>query len=261
MSGPFIIDAHLHSGYVGAFFAPRSSDDDLLACMDRCSISRAICAADMLSIMDGIKSGLDGLQRLHERSGGRVCFLGVFDPRHGRECLDTLVEAAGAPGFRGIKIHPSMHGVPADDPSYLPAWEFAAKHDCAMMTHSWSVSDFNPVQFLSTPGRFEPFVKEFPTVRFVLGHSGGRGAGRREAVRMANAYPNVYMDFAGDIYCYRLLEDLADSVPGDRILYGSDYPWLDPRSHISRVLLSDIDAGAKRRIFHDNAAAVYRLDP
>jgi uncharacterized protein len=260
MSSPFIIDAHLHSGYVGAFFAPRSTDEDMIACLDRCGIRAAINASDMCSIGDGIRAGLAGLQRLFEQSGRRVHFLGVYDPRSARESLEALGEVAASPGFRGIKIHPSMHVTPADDPSYRPAWEFAAAHDCALLSHSWSASDFNPVQFLSTPGRFESYVKDFPTVRFVLGHSGGRGAGRHEAVRMANRYSNVYMDFAGDIYCYRLLEDLAAAVPEDRILFGSDFPWLDPRSHISQVLLSPIGGRLKRRILCDNAEAVYRLE-
>ena len=163
------------------------------------------------------------------------------------------------PGFVGLKIHPSFHGVPAEDPSYEPAWRFAGEHDLTILTHSWSVSDYNPVQRLSTPERFEKYVRRFPTVRLVLGHAGGRGTGRHAAVRMANEHPNVYLDIAGDIFDYRLIESLVESVPVEKILFGSDFPWLDPRANLSRVLLAEIDVAAKMKILRDNAMRVYRL--
>jgi len=258
MSDAFIIDAHLHYGYVGSFYAFQTTPEHLLETMDRCGIRLAVCS-DMLCIYEGFRAGIEEQRRVFEWSKGRIFYLGVFDPRHPEESLEGLTSELGRPGFRGLKLHPSMHGISADDPSYRPAWEFAARHDLAIMTHSWSASDYNPVQFLSVPQRFEPWVREFPSVRFILGHSGGRGTGRTEAIRMANAYANVYLDFAGDIYCYRLVEGLLHAVPAGRVLFGSDFPWLDPRSHISRVLLSRIRPEDKRAVFFENAQAVYRL--
>ena len=146
-----------------------------------------------------------------------------------------------------------------EDPAYEPAWRFAADHDLPIMTHSWSVSDYNPTQSYSTPERFEGYVRKFPQVRLVFGHAGGRGSGRLEAVRMANEYPNVFLDFAGDIFCNRLIETLVASVPVEKILFGSDTPWMDIRSHLTRVLLAEVDDGVKQKILHDNAVGVYRL--
>ena len=57
---------------------------------------------------------------------------------------------------------------------------------------------------------------------FCRHHAGGRGTGRPQAVRLANLYPSVYLDIAGDIYCRGLSEELVASGPPDRILYGSD---------------------------------------
>jgi predicted TIM-barrel fold metal-dependent hydrolase len=150
--------------------------------------------------------------------------------------------------------------MPADDPSYEPAWAFAAQYDLAILTHSWSVSPYNPVQYLSTPERFEDYVKEFPGVRLVLGHAGGRGNGREQAIRMIKEHPNVYLDFAGDIFCYKLIEKLVQSVPVERILFGSDFPWLDPRANLSRVLLAEATPYTKIKILRDNAIRVYQLE-
>jgi uncharacterized protein len=202
---------------------------------------------------------MSALRRVYEESGGRLWYLGVFDPRGAEECLRVLTEAAAWSGFAGLKLHPSLHRTFADDPGYQRAWAFAAERHLPILTHSWSISEHNPAQRYSTPERFEGYVRKFPQVRLVLGHAGGRGSGRREAVRMANEYPNVFLDFAGDIYCYRLIETLVESVPTEKILFGSDFPWMAPSTQLSRVLLADIDDQTKRRILVDNALAVYRL--
>ena len=258
MSNGFVIDAHAHYGYVGAFFAPECEAAHLLTAMDKAGISHAICM-DQLTVWEGAGAGLEPLRDLFETSGRRVYYLGTFDPRRASACLGMLRQAKDWPGFVGLKLHPSVHGVAADDPVYEQAWRFAADYNLAIMTHSWSVSSYNPVQFLSTPERFEVHVRKFPQVHFVLGHAGGRGSGRCQAVRLVNEYPHVYLDFAGDIFDYRLLEKLVASVPVEKILYGSDFPMMDPRSNLTRVLLADIEDVAKGKILRGNAIQAYRL--
>jgi len=259
MNGPFIVDAHAHIGLPGVFFAPQSGPNHLLAIMDLLSIRFAILACDHVTLYEGSQAGLSLLRQVHERSEGRLLFLGVFHPTDADASLATLKEAADWPGFAGLKLHPSLHCVWADDPVYERAWQFAAEHDLPILTHSWSVSDYNPVQRYSTPQRFEGYVRRFPQVRLVLGHAGGRGSGRHEAVRMANEYPNVYLDLAGDVFCYRLIETLVESVPPEKILFGSDFPWIDPRANLCRILLADVDERLKRKILADNAASVYGI--
>ena len=258
MKKAFIIDAHVHTGWMGNLMAPDVDLAALLRLMDRLNIQSAICS-DMRSIVIGSGEGLPISRRAFDESKGRVFYLGVYDPNRPRESLEILRKAVKWPGFVGIKIHPSWHRTMANDRAYRPAWEYAAENDVTILSHTWSVSDYNPVQKFSTPGLFEEFIRDFPAVRFVLGHAGGRGQGRLEAIRLINKYPNVYLDFAGDIYCYRLIEDLVASIPVDRILFASDYPMLGARAELTRVLLADISDDAKLKILRDNAAAVYGI--
>lgn len=259
MTGPWMIDAHLHFGPPGSFFSAESRPADLLEMMERRGLRAVVCCSQQ-SLFRGLAPDLDVHRRLHEDSGGRVRFLGPFDPRRPNESLRVLEDAADGPGMAGLKLHPVVHRTSGSDIAYEPAWRFAADRDLPIMTHSWSVSDYNPTQRLSTPEKFEGFARAFPSVKLVLGHAGGRGTGRHEAVRMAAQLPNVYLDIAGDIFCYRLIEDLVAAVPTDRILHGSDWPWMDVRSRLSHVLLADVEDAAKRRILADNAAAVYGLE-
>lgn len=259
MSDAFIVDAHLHIGYPGVFFSPESGPRELLATMDRTGIRLAVCT-DQVSVFEGAnRENLIRLREVFEQSEGRIHYLGVFDPRRSEGSLSALEKGMHWPGFVGLKLHPSIHRVPAEDASYEPAWRFASEYDLPILTHSWSVSDYNPVQRLSTPDRFEGHVRKFSEVRLVLGHSGGRGTGRLEAMRMAKEYSNVYLDFAGDIFCYRLIERFVEAGLTHKVLFGSDFPWLDPRANLTRVLLADVSTATKSRILCDNAAEVYGL--
>lgn len=259
MSGPLIIDAHAHFGFLGVFFAPPTGLDDLLAMMDKLCIRFAVCI-DHLYLSEGPGAGISCLQKAFERSNGRIHYLGMFDPRCPDECIGILKRAVGRPGFCGIKIHPSFHRTPAEASEYDAVWRFATDNDVAIMAHSWSPSDYNPVQILSTPARYEKFIRAYPDVRFVLGHAGGRGSGQDEAIRLARDYPHVHMDFAADVSCYRLIEHLSELVPPEKILFGSDYPWVDPRANLSRVFLADVDNAVKRGLLADNAARVYGIE-
>jgi len=257
MNKPWIIDAHLHIGSPGLFFTPIFETGELLKLMDQIQIRLAVCC-DHLSVSEGAGAGLDGLMSVYEESHGRIFYLAVYDPRR-PEDLKTISKAARKPGFAGLKFHPSFHRTPAEDPRYEPAWKFAAEYDVAVLTHSWSVSEYNSSQRYSTPERFENYIRKYPSVRFVLGHAGGRGTGRHDVVRLTNEYPNVYTDIAGDIFCNDLIESLVRTIPDNRILFGSDFPWLDPRANLTRVFLADISTRQKKNILCDNANHVYQM--
>jgi predicted TIM-barrel fold metal-dependent hydrolase len=76
---------------------------------------------------------------------------------------------------------------------------------------------------------------------------------------MANEHPHVFLDFAGDVFCHELIDQLVQSVPAEKILFGSDFPWVDPRANLSRVLLTDVEDSVKSKILRGNAIRVYRL--
>ncbi len=259
MTGAFIVDSHVHTGPLNVFYAPETGAKSLLARMDRLDIRCSINLGSSRTLLQASQREMDAARAEFEESGGRLYYCGFFDPRRPAEDLAVLERSHRAPGFAGIKIHPSFAGVPADDPRYLPVWELAREHGLPIVSHTWSASSYNPAQALSVPVKFEPMVERFPDVRFVLGHSGGRGEGRRQAIRMAGQYPSVYMDVSGDIMDRHFLEEMVAAGVTAKILFGSDYPWLDQRAHLTCVLLAAIPVEAKAAILQGNARSVFGL--
>ncbi len=260
MSDAFIVDSHVHTGLPGMFFTPEESARSLLSRMDRSFIQYSVNLGSMRNLMGSSDGEMLKAQAEFEESGGRIFYCGYYDPRRSAEDIAILEKAARRSGFKGIKIHPSFAKVPAADPRYARVWKFAAEHGLPIVTHSWSASSYNPVQVLSTPEKFEPYVEKHAAVRFVLGHAGGRGDGRQEAVRMARQHPNVYMDVAGDICDRRYLEEMVRDNVGGKVLLGTDYPWFDQRSHLCGVYLAAIPVENKRAILRENALRVFALE-
>jgi predicted TIM-barrel fold metal-dependent hydrolase len=93
----------------------------------------------------------------------------------------------------------------------------------------------------------------------VLGHAGGRYNGHLAATKLAKQYPNVRVDTPGDCHAYRLIEWLVAQVGVERILFGNDMNWIDPRTHLGRVYDADITLEEKRLILGENACRLYKL--
>lgn len=260
MISPFIVDAHVHTGFPGTFFAPEVDATSFLRRMDQFQIKYAINLSSMRNLKESSISEMEKVKREYEESGGRIFYCGFYDPKREKEDLALLKKIVKWRGFVGIKIHPSFSRVSADDGRYEHVWKFALEHDLPIVAHSWSVSIYNPLQVLSTPEKFERHVKKYPEVRFVLAHSGGRGEGRIDAIRMLQDYENIYMDFAGDIYCNHYFESMAEEKLLDRVIFGTDYPFMDHRSHLTRVYLADVSIEYKKAILQKNALKVFRLE-
>jgi uncharacterized protein len=259
MSEPFIIDTHVHTGYPNWFHSPEVDARSLIARMDGLSILASMNLGSARNLLCASLAEMEKAQAEFEESGGRLYYCGYFSPHRGAEDMQIMEKAARGSGFVGIKIHPSFVRVPADDPRYAPVWQFASDRGLPIVTHTWSVSSYNPVQVLSLPEKFRPMVEKYPGVRFVMGHSGGRGDGRLQAISMARELPNAYMDISGDIMDRHFLEDMVSGGVERKILFGSDYPWLDQRAHLSCVYLARIPDETKAMILAGNARTVFRL--
>lgn len=255
MTAPRIVDAHMHLGAPGTLFTHGWELADVLGLMDKVGINRAYSIHHDWLVGRREEARTTSLEAF-EKSDGRLPFLAVYDPTQERGSLRTMNACLGHEGFIGLKIHPSLHGVRADDGRYEPVWEYAAEHRLPILSHTWSET-YNPVQKLSQPKLFEKYIGSHPRVPFVMGHCGGPGTGRRQAIHLAQKYTNVYLDIAGDIFSLGLVPELVRTIGALKVLFASDMPWIDPRARLGAVLLANLDDAAKTQILGQNALHVF----
>ena len=97
---------------------------------------------------------------------------------------------------------------------------------------------------------YEAMLERFPQVQFVLGHSGARDLAG--AIPLARRYPNAWLDIHGQ--GVTALHELVERVGGDRLLFGTDWPFYHGAVSLAKVLIVAQKRPALRdAILHRNA--------
>ena len=242
-----IIDVHAHAGPFSWEYKPACGLEELLAVMDRLGVQKvwvnateAVLGGDHLRANEELSGALRGRE-------ARFTGLAVINPhfadpeRYIRRCVEEL-------GFRGIKIHPRVHRCAIADPKFEPVWKASETYRLPVLCHTGQGQAF------SEPDQFDGVAAAHPRGIFILGHTGETFAGIRQCIALANRYGNVYLDLSGWGFMNRgYLEYLARRVDPARILFGSDYAWIDLRYAAATVLFSELDETIKRLILGENA--------
>jgi len=240
-----IIDAHAHLGPTGGFHIPHPDADSMVAMMDRLGIERTLLASHLAISCDAVR-GNDLTAEATRRHPGRLFGYVVVNPRYPQEVEGELCRGYDVLGLRGIKLHPTFQDYAVTEPACEPVWRFAEERGALVLSHTWERDE------RCRPSLFAALAEAHPSVPFILGHSGGTPAGKREAVAVAQAHPNVYLDICGSTLTRAELEWMAAEVGAERILFGTDMPWLDPRFLIGKVAYARLSAEEQRLILGEN---------
>jgi len=254
-----IIDSHFHLGNHPDFIFFDTSIATCLSTMDRLGIKYCINTHSIFTRLTDFKGGVEKSRSAFEESSGRLLSYILYDPRQSETALHIIKHNYDNKIFKGIKIHPSRHLLYGSDDAYEPVWEYAGANNIPILSHTWEISSYNPVQKYSFPTHFEKFIRKFPQVRFMCGHAGGRYSGICACVELMKRYPNVFADISGYVYNNKLVEYLVKEVGSTRILYGSDGFWIDWRTQLGMVLGANITFSDKENIFYKNAQEIFGL--
>jgi len=257
LAGEVVIDAHTHMGPWFNFHIPGDPwAEGMVRTMDAVGVRSCIAAPHV-----GIGPDMAEANRLSTaaatRFPGRILAYCCISPNASEEAilreLDRLLLPRENPAALGIKIHPSTHAYPANGSRYRPMWEFADAHGVPVLSHTWGGDPH------SRPGLFREIAREFPRVPILLGHSGGTWAGADEALAAAAATEMLSCDLASSHLKQGLLERMVREIGSERIVFGSDLPFIDCRAQVGYVASARISDEDKRRIFGLNAARLFGI--
>ncbi|HEU4981806.1 MAG TPA: amidohydrolase family protein, partial [Acidobacteriaceae bacterium] len=182
------------------------------------------------------------LRRHPERFFGYV----TVNPNPPGQAVAELERWAGFHRPPLIKLHPGLHKYPVHGEHYKPIWDYANQHEAVVLVHTWD-SDPN-----CGPLLFPSIARAHPKARILLGHSGVTWRGIMQAMEAAEAAPNLFLDLASSQHHRPILEKCARRVGAERILFGSDMPFLEASMTLAHVLTAKISDAEKEKILRTN---------
>ena len=240
-----VADSHGHIGTHPDFPAHCSEPADIVAVMDLLNIEKLAITSTLACYNDCPRGNADVaevLSRYLERFWGYIT-VNPNPPGQGIAELEKWVRFHTPPL---IKFHPSLHKYPVHGKHYRPLWDYANQTGAAILVHTWD-SDPN-----CGPLLFPPIAREFPNARILLGHSGVTWRGYMQAMEAAEAAPNLFLELAGSQHHRLILERAVERVGAERIVFGSDLPFLEAAMTLAHVLTARISDHAKECILRTN---------
>ena len=228
----------LRLGVVGQFTwgsgaAATQTIPNLLDEMDANRVEKTV----ILPIAFGLPFGDDLTERWMEAiatagAGDRLIPGASVHPRD-PERIEKLRRYAGM-GARVVKLHPTMQRFYPDAPEAMDIYEECARLGLPVVYHGGRAG-IEPefTQRFALMRYYEPAIKRFPEVRFQLGHAGARDVA--DAIPLAQRYPNLWLDVHGQ--GVTSLHEIIERVGGDRLLYGTDWPFYHLAATLAKVLI------------------------
>lgn len=160
-------------------------------------------------------------------------------------------------GARGIKMHPPNMRTRPDDPRAMELYRWCGELGLPVFWHCGpaGIEVGSAGSFAQVP-LYERAIRENPRTRFVLGHSGALQS--REATALFNGLPNVWFDIAS--LGFHQLRELLAATGGERVLFGSDWPFYHPILPLAKVLIAtDGQPALRHRVLYENAARLLEM--
>jgi predicted TIM-barrel fold metal-dependent hydrolase len=240
---PFpVCDCHSHSGLYFHFPIMDGDTDGILRGLDTAGVDGTIVTS-LESMVGDPRPGNRGVLEMVRRHPDRFLGYVTLNPHYREETKEDLETYADAPEFVGAKVHQSVSACPANDPAWDPVYQTANDRGWLLLSHVWGVEEVK---------RHYKTVERFPNLKLLLGHAGGDHDGYAAAIELAKKSANVFLDPTNSQMRAGLYEWLVDEVGPERVLFGTDIPFLDARGAAAWVLGADIDDHAKELILGGN---------
>ncbi len=252
LSGVMVIDAHAHAGPYSLFFIPDAEPAAMVRVMDRCGVAVAVLSSHLGLQLDAAAGNRATAAAVNAFPGRLLGYL-TINPWHDPEA--ELAAWAGDRRFAGIKLHPDLHGYPLTGSRYAAVWTHAERTGTPVLCHTWYGSPYDD------PGHVREVAERYPNAVVLAGHAGGPEPGIDLSIEVAAHCPNVVLETCGSFVTGRHLERMVDVLPPGRVVFGSDFPFIDLRHSLGRTVFARIGAAQRAALLGGTAAELFGLSP
>lgn len=236
---------------------------DYLKKMDRAGIERslliAVRAGD-LNVRGSFELPYERVARICAKYPDRFSGLAGVDPSRGIAQLKDLDYAVSELGFVGAHLYPHWFGLAPNHAKYYPVYARCAELDIPIMMqigHNLVYSRERRLPSVGRPITLDQVAIDFPELKLIGIHIGVPWT--EEAISMAWKHENVYL--GGDAYAPKhwpkQFVHYANSYGSHKVLFGTDWPVIDPERAVREVAELDMRPESHRRLMRENALAVF----
>ena len=221
----------------------------LLREMDGAGIQRAVIAAPdeflCLHNDEGNQLILDSVRHHPDRLSG----MASVNPWHGSDGAAALAGWLDK-GLLGLYLNPVRQGFLLTESLLDPLLEVCAARGAPVYS-----SIGTPV--VAMPFQLAEVARRFPSVTFVLGNASWTDFCGYDVVPACRQSANILVDPSCAIG--PSIATFVEALGPGRILFCSSYPRSRPEIEVSKIRGLGLDAQGLQAVFHDNAAALWRL--
>ena len=223
----------------------RLPQEEYIAALDRSGIDMAMVCTPFYLQSDFIL-GNDRILQLMKRYPSRIIGFATLQPLFEKEMLLEMERCANA-GMRGIKLHCDLSQVPYDDPLTFPLVEKAVDLGLPLFLHTGKSSIMAAVSL----------AEKYPEATFIFAHIGD--VAWRQMCLLARNLKNVTLCLSGQVFERGFLEKAVSSVGDGRVVYGSDFVFLNPAINLGIIRGSGLSEESKAKILGTNMQRMLAL--
>ncbi|MGQ9632091.1 MAG: amidohydrolase family protein [bacterium] len=224
----------------------------LLESMDRCGIDVSVVQS-VSTKPSQVRSINDWVARIRSE---RIVGFGTIHPQY--EGFRDEIRRLRDMGVPGIKFQPDFQMFYPDDEAMFPIYE-AIGGDFIVLFHAGN--EIAPVEHAySTPARLARVAEAFPGMKIVAAHLGGYRMWEEVEAHLVGK--PIYLDIS---YVFGHLDTpsimrIIEGHGADRTLFGTDFPFADPKKEIETLKRLPLNDGDKEKILGENGRALLALE-
>lgn len=152
----------------------------------------------------------------------------------------------------GLKLLSEAH---MDDPRVNPIIETAIEANVPVLIHASHKAPGSPMYPMeSHSGHIAALAARYPEAKLIMAHTGGNAY---LAVKTVKPFPNVAIDISGSLLRSGTLEYTVAHLGADRILFGSDFPYVPHAICAGKVEEAELTDEEKDKLWYQNALRIY----
>jgi predicted TIM-barrel fold metal-dependent hydrolase len=246
---------------------PGIAIEDYLRKMDAAGIERslliAVRAGDM-NVKGSFEVPYEVIAEICARFPDRFSGLAGIDTTRGMQGLRDLEKGVKEYGFVGAHWYPHWFDIAPDAPQIYPYYAKCCELDVPIMMqvgHNLVYSKERRLPSVGRPILLDRVAIDFPELTLIGIHIGIPWTD--EMISMCWKHENVYT--AGDAYAPKHWPQsyvrYADSYGSHKVLFGTDFPVIDPERAVREVADLGIRAPSHARLMRENALRLFKKIP